>query len=313
MKYFYYLKDNESQGPFSLDELKSHIITATTLVWTEGLEDWAPASGVAELHPILIASPPQHQKTDAPTPNKKTAEIEDAQKPILIAKSSQMELSVAGSVANKEQKIKVKTPFKPFAKANFTQINNVRIDESFGFVTKNSTELLSTDDLSNVSSLISRYLKLDQIIKEFKSLKNEGKEIWPLAYQLEEFNDFKIEKIREEIANDALRMINARFLRNIVIFVFMVVFSFFSILLVSKYTGFYGHVVFINHILLLPLSYSLLVVFLSFNIKRKIKTNLISNLNMKTAKNILFARTTLQSIYLLIVTIIVSVMMVTHM
>ena len=49
MKTFFLFIDDEQQGPFNLEELKTKKITRTTKVWFEGLEDWKNADEIEEL------------------------------------------------------------------------------------------------------------------------------------------------------------------------------------------------------------------------------------------------------------------------
>ena len=54
MKYFIAV-NGQQQGPFEVSELQAQGITPTTLVWTEGMQDWKPANTVAELAPLFAA------------------------------------------------------------------------------------------------------------------------------------------------------------------------------------------------------------------------------------------------------------------
>lgn len=63
MKLFFIEEKGEQKGPFTISELKEKKVLDSTLVWTEGLEQWVSAKNIDELKPILIASPP-------PLPNK---------------------------------------------------------------------------------------------------------------------------------------------------------------------------------------------------------------------------------------------------
>lgn len=72
MKYYYYSDNDQRFGPFTLDELKNKRIGKTALVWTDGMEDWAPAESLQELKEILISEPP-------PLPLKEKDKIESPQ------------------------------------------------------------------------------------------------------------------------------------------------------------------------------------------------------------------------------------------
>lgn len=58
MKEYYIVIDNEKQGPFSLEELREKDIFASTLIWTEEMEDWNEAKSFEELKDILKKSIP---------------------------------------------------------------------------------------------------------------------------------------------------------------------------------------------------------------------------------------------------------------
>ena len=50
---WYYAKDGGREGPVSLDELRGilreNVVPLTTVVWTEGMDQWRPAYEVPEL------------------------------------------------------------------------------------------------------------------------------------------------------------------------------------------------------------------------------------------------------------------------
>lgn len=58
MKEYYYLHNNEQRGPVTLEQLLALNISRDTLVWTEGMVDWKPASQVRDLQPAFQAVPP---------------------------------------------------------------------------------------------------------------------------------------------------------------------------------------------------------------------------------------------------------------
>lgn len=59
MKY-YIVKDNQRLGPMELSELSNFTITADTLVWHEGMTDWAAAGTMPELAQVITPGvPPQ--------------------------------------------------------------------------------------------------------------------------------------------------------------------------------------------------------------------------------------------------------------
>ena len=79
-KYFLHL-NNETIGPFALEELKANHITPSTPVWFEGMENWQYATDIPELKPVLIATPPPIKSFNANPP---MARITHSEKPSTI-------------------------------------------------------------------------------------------------------------------------------------------------------------------------------------------------------------------------------------
>jgi hypothetical protein len=62
MKQFYLRLNNNQEGPFTVEDLKSQNITSDTPIWYPGLKNWINASEVDELAPLLsIQTPPPFQ------------------------------------------------------------------------------------------------------------------------------------------------------------------------------------------------------------------------------------------------------------
>jgi uncharacterized membrane protein len=83
MSDWYYAENNEQKGPINESELKANFATtklpADTLVWKEGMQDWAPANQVpafsfrapptpAKVQPPAVAAAPVATETSAATP-----------------------------------------------------------------------------------------------------------------------------------------------------------------------------------------------------------------------------------------------------
>lgn len=67
---YFILINNQQQGPYTLDELRSRNITSATLVWREGMADWTPAWKVAELVSLFHADAADNaQATPPPAPS----------------------------------------------------------------------------------------------------------------------------------------------------------------------------------------------------------------------------------------------------
>lgn len=70
----YFIIENQVQaGPFTIDQLKGKNISAETLVWADGMQDWTPAWKVDELKDIIGDGPTTASSTPPPytppTPN----------------------------------------------------------------------------------------------------------------------------------------------------------------------------------------------------------------------------------------------------
>ena len=68
MQKFYIHKDDQQQGPFSIDELKDLKITRDTMIWFEGADNWKKAVEVDDLKEIFKSIPPPIQANKPVTP-----------------------------------------------------------------------------------------------------------------------------------------------------------------------------------------------------------------------------------------------------
>ena len=63
----YYIAENGNQvGPLEINQLLSRGVTVNTLVWHEGMTEWAPAGSVPELAQLLGAAPVPPQQPQQP-------------------------------------------------------------------------------------------------------------------------------------------------------------------------------------------------------------------------------------------------------
>jgi tetratricopeptide (TPR) repeat protein len=72
MKYYYYAYNDQQLGPFTVEELKAKRLKKSTLVWTEGMQDWASANDIEQLKDILISEPPPLPKNETASPSVET-------------------------------------------------------------------------------------------------------------------------------------------------------------------------------------------------------------------------------------------------
>lgn len=87
MKYYYFVEKEQQFGPFTIEELKTKRLKKSTLVWTDGMQEWQKAECVEELKEILIPEPP-------PIPKKE---------PQLIPETVQIKPSTPKDPANSSQ------------------------------------------------------------------------------------------------------------------------------------------------------------------------------------------------------------------
>lgn len=62
---YFYVKNGVSEGPFSAEELIK-LITPDTLIWTEGMTEWAPASEVATISEMFATDTEEETKIAPP-------------------------------------------------------------------------------------------------------------------------------------------------------------------------------------------------------------------------------------------------------
>ena len=65
MAKWYAIKDGVQIGPFEEHQLPNVGITPSTMVWCQGMSDWAPAASVPELSSLFVSStppPPPHDE-----------------------------------------------------------------------------------------------------------------------------------------------------------------------------------------------------------------------------------------------------------
>ena len=55
---YYFAEENKQKGPYSIEELKNNKISANTLVWREGLNNWVIAKELKELETLFKSTPP---------------------------------------------------------------------------------------------------------------------------------------------------------------------------------------------------------------------------------------------------------------
>lgn len=85
---YFYVKNGVSEGPFSAEELIK-LITPDTLIWTEGMTEWAPASEVATISEMFATDTEEETKIAPPVFTPPTFETappaQDPQPPVFEA------------------------------------------------------------------------------------------------------------------------------------------------------------------------------------------------------------------------------------
>lgn len=87
MKTYYLHNGNESEGPFSLEELRSKKISRTTPVWCAGMDDWKTAAELEELKSILTTVPPPIKSFTTPPLQPEETKKEKSNKILGLSKS----------------------------------------------------------------------------------------------------------------------------------------------------------------------------------------------------------------------------------
>lgn len=86
MKHYYYTDNDQQLGPFTVEELKVKRLKKSTLVWTEGMQDWTSANEVEELQNFLISEPPPLPKKTTTPPTVETIQIKQRPTPATSTK-----------------------------------------------------------------------------------------------------------------------------------------------------------------------------------------------------------------------------------
>lgn len=85
---YFYVKNGNCEGPFSAEELIK-LITPDTLIWTEGMTEWAPASEVATISEMFATDTEEETKIAPPVFTPPTFEAappaQDPQPPVFEA------------------------------------------------------------------------------------------------------------------------------------------------------------------------------------------------------------------------------------
>ena len=94
---YFYVKNGVSEGPFSAEELIK-LITPDTLIWTEGMTEWAPANDVAPISEMFATDTEEETKIAPPVFTPPTFEAappaQDPQPPVFEAPTQEPQPSV---------------------------------------------------------------------------------------------------------------------------------------------------------------------------------------------------------------------------
>lgn len=94
---YFYVKNGNCEGPFSAEELIK-LITPDTLIWTEGMTEWAPASDVAPISEMFATDTEEETKIVPPVFTPPTFEAappaQDPQPPVFEAPTQEPQPSV---------------------------------------------------------------------------------------------------------------------------------------------------------------------------------------------------------------------------
>lgn len=126
-KYFYLNAQNEQNGPVEAGELKSFGVTENTLVWSQGMPQWAPAGEVEELKGLFVpvqeeiptpppAPAPKPQPSPSPAP---------VSQPVVSSPSGQPAVPSAGTAYSKVERTPAAHPGTPAPSLNGKPENNM--------------------------------------------------------------------------------------------------------------------------------------------------------------------------------------------
>lgn len=94
---YFYVKNGNCEGPFSAEELIK-LITPDSLIWTEGMTEWAPASEVATISEMFATDTEEETKIAPPVFTPPTFEAappaQDPQPPVFEAPTQEPQPSV---------------------------------------------------------------------------------------------------------------------------------------------------------------------------------------------------------------------------
>lgn len=158
MKYFI-ITNNESKGPFKLDELKTFPITSKTLIWYHGLEEWTEAENIPELKELFELTPP-------PIPKNTNSNISELQSYILNKKDSNTPKPTI-EIINEKEKKHIST-FKIISIYMLLCFLGVTAGYLY---TRNKIE----SDFSNLHGKIDQFMNHQKMIMDGQRIENNGK------------------------------------------------------------------------------------------------------------------------------------------
>lgn len=88
VKHYYISNNDQPKGPFALEQLPAHGLTATSMIWHEEMTDWQPASTVASVSALLPKLPPPLPGTLPPPAKNGTTRSNISPAPALRATAS---------------------------------------------------------------------------------------------------------------------------------------------------------------------------------------------------------------------------------
>lgn len=126
-KYFYLNAQNEQNGPVEVGKLKSLGVTENTLVWSQGMPQWAPAGEVEELKELFVPvqeEVPTPPPTPAPKPQPSPSPAPVSQ-PVVSSPSGQPAVPSAGTAYSKVERTPAAHPGTPAPSLNGKPENNM--------------------------------------------------------------------------------------------------------------------------------------------------------------------------------------------
>ena len=186
MSKFHIHKDEQQQGPFTLDELRDLKITRETMVWFEGEDNWKAAVEIEELKEIFKSIPPPMVATKNEDETKPASEVNSPSKNngVILVVLAVLLISGLGYYIFKSQQAKEVEMLRQIEEQKIKiscSIRGISLDDFSGF-SKDTTQFKLAHTLR---CRIGAHLKKNKTKKNGSAVKDLGCSISELKIHLE--------------------------------------------------------------------------------------------------------------------------------